>query len=329
MSDGVVVLNATGGIALEGGDDGDLADSADAATRKAALEAAYLKAFQGEIDPMIASRNKYPCNLILDANYPVETKQAIAALVEKRTDCAGYLDCGLEIKSLRSPLTYVKNNLDSYVRNRNEEIVGICGKVRDPYSKKLCTVTVTYALAYNLPVQWAENGGKHIPYAGNAYGIIDTDFVANSIYPVYDESLNSDLMDELCEERINFAQINANQRTVIATQTTRQVASSNLSEMNNVMILLDIKRDCEKLCSTYHYNFSEAADIARFNRDAESVVSKYEAAQVRSITASFDKNDWEAERGILHLYVAMEHKDLVKSTIIEIDVNRGSTSTSN
>ena len=136
-------------------------------------------------------------------------------------------------------------------------------------------------------------------------------------------------MDEMVEERINFARINANQRTIIATQTTRQVKSSNLSELNNVFILLDIKRDCEKLCASYQYNFSEAEDIARFNKDVETVLSDYEDAQVRSIHASFDKNDWEAERGILHLYVELVHKDLVKTSIIEIDVNRGNTSTSN
>lgn len=325
----IIVPNVTGGIALEGGDDGAFDESGDLNARQAAIEAKYLQAFTGQIDELIFSRNKYPCNVILDANYPVAVKQAIAALVERRTDCAGILDCGTGIKTMRSPLTYVKNNLDSYVRNRNEIIEAICGKVRDPYSRKVCTVTVTARLAYALPMHWAEYGGKHVPYAGNRYGIIDDQFIEDSIYPVYDDSLHSDLMDELVDERINFARINANQRVVIGTQNTRQTVLSNLSEFNNVLILLDIKRDCERLCASYQYNFSEAEDIIRFNKDAETVLSNYEDAQVRSISASFDKNDWEATRGILHLYVDMVHKDLVKTSIIEIDVNRGSSSATN
>jgi len=56
-----------------------------------------------------------------------------------------------------------------------------------------------------------------------------------------------------------------------------------------------------------------------------SLADKYANAQVRSIGAYFDKNAWEAERGILHLYVEMVHKDLVKTTIIEIDVNRSAS----
>lgn len=328
LSEDVISLNATGGIALEGGSDGDLDESGDPVIRQRVLEEAYLKAFDGTTYPLIVSTNRYPCHVILDANFPVDTKIALAALVERRGDCIGLLDCGTEIKTYRSPITYVKNNLDSYVRNRNEAIEAICGKIRDPYSKKPSTVTVTYDMAYRLPMHWAEYGGKHVPFAGNTYGIIDEDFMINSIYPIYDECLHSEIMDELVDERINFARINAKQRIVIGTQHTRQTIWSNLSELNNVCILLDIIRDCRKLCASYQYNFSEPEDIVRFNRDAEVVLSAYEDSQIRSITARFDKNDWEATRGILHLYVEMIHKDLVKTTIIEIDVNRGSVGSS-
>lgn len=329
MSEDIVIPSVTGGINLEGGDDGDLDETADPKVRQAALENAYYKAFTGVVDPMIFSKNRYPCHVMLDANYPVETKQAMIALCERRGDCTLYLDAGLDIRTMRSPITYVTNNLGSYARNRNECVVAIAGKVRDPYSRKLTTVTVTYALAYRLPLHWNEYGGRHIPFAGNVYGIIDDDFVIDTIYPLYDDGLHSEIMDEMVEERINFARINAKQRTIIATQTSRQVKNSNLSEMNNVQILLDVKRDCEEMCAEYQYNFSEPEDIIRFNQDAETILSGYEGTQVRSISASFDKNDWEAERGILHLYVDLEHKDLVKTTIIEIDVNRGSSSTSN
>lgn len=327
MSEDIVNPAAAGGIALEAGDDGDLAENVDPATRKAVMEAKYLEAFTGEIDPMIFSKNKYPCHVILDADYPIDVKQAMAALAEKRGDCGLVIDCGTNIQTARTPIRYVKDNLDSYLRDKVENIIAFCGKVRDPISKKICTVTGTYALANRLPAHWSEYGGRHIPFAGNLYGVIDTDFLDDTIYPIYDEDLHSEIMDEMVDERINFARINANQRIVLATQTTRQTVLSNLSEWSNVLILLDIKRDCQKLCDSYQYQFSEPEDIARFNRDAESVTAKYAEAQVRSITAYFNKNDWEATRGIIHLYIEMIHKDLVKTTIIEIDVNRGSVST--
>ena len=145
-----------------------------------------------------------------------------------------------------------------------------------------------------------------------------------------------EIMDELAEMHVNFAKYNANQVVVRAMQDTKQSKQTALSEQNNTLILLDIKRECEhrdahiqreceRLCASYEYDFSEATDIARFNADVEVVAAKYREAQVRSINAYFDKNSWEAERNILHLYVELVHKDLIRVTIIEIDVNRSNT----
>lgn len=324
-SNDAVAVNTLNGIALEGGDDGDLSDNIDSATRQATLDDLYEKAFAGELDPLIKSKNRFPTDLILDANYPVQAKVCLAALAEKRRDCGIVLDCGTGIKTKNAPLTYVKNNLDSYVRDRNEQIDAYCGKLRDPYSKKIVTCTGTVLLAFAYPNHWAEHGGKHVPLAGNDYGVIEG-FIKNSIYPVFDEDLDDEIMDEMAAERINFARINAKQEIIRATQTTRQTISSNLSEASNCFIVNDVKRDCERMCAEYQYNFSEPEDIRRFNQDAEMILSKYEDTQLRSIEASFAKNDWEAARGILHLYIGLEHKDIIKTSIIEIDVNRGSSS---
>lgn len=318
---GLIVLNDLAGIALTGGSDGDFGASIAQATRETALDTAYKAAFGGTTDPYIKSKNKFPANLILDANYTKEVKVLIGALAVARTDCEAILDCGTGIATKSSVKTYVESNLDSYILNRVHMIDAYAGKIRDPYSKKIVTVTGTWLLAARYPVHFQTNEGKHVPLAGNNFGIL-SGFIPGTIYPIFDEDIDSDLMDELCDLRVNFARINSKQQIIRATQTTRQEISSNLSEANNVFILLDIKRDCEKLCATYEYNFSEQSDIARFNKDAGNLLTKYANAQVRSIQASFNKNDWEAERGILHLYVGLVNKDLVKTSIIEIDVNR-------
>jgi hypothetical protein len=318
---GLVSISDLSGIALASGSDGDFSLQTASQTRAAAFVTAYTNAFNGTTDPAIKSKNHFPVNLILDANYTNAVKILLATLAIARTDCAVILDCGTGITTKSSVATYVSTNLNSYVLNRVQMIDAYAGKIRDPYSKKVVTVTGTYLLSASYPIHFQVNGGKHVPLAGNNFGVL-SGFIPNTIYPVFDEDVDSVLMDALCDARINFARINANQDTIRATQTTRQEASSNLSEANNVMVLLDVKRDCEKLCASYEYNFSEASDIARFNRDASIILDRYAASQVRSIKASFNKSDWEAERGILHLYVEFVNKDLVKTTIIEIDVNR-------
>ena len=321
-----IAVSSTEGVALLGGSDGALAAEADATARTTALNNLYLNAFNGTIDPQIKSKNRFPTTFIMDANYSKDVKLAIANLAIKRGDCMAMLDCGTGITTKAAIKTYVEENFGSAIDNRLVTIEPYCMKVRDPYSYKAITVTSTYWLAGRYPAHIAEWNGKHRPLAGNTFGIIDG-YVRDSVYPVFDEDLDSDTMDELAEMHVNFAKYNANQVVVRAMQDTKQSRQTNLSEQNNTLILLDIKRDCERLCASYEYDFSEPTDIARFNADVEVIASKYRDAQVRSIDAYFDKSDWESERNILHLYVTLVHKDLVRVTIIEIDVNRASSTT--
>lgn len=319
-----ISVSSTTGVALLGGSDGSLAADADPTERQAALNNLYLSAYNGTLDPQIKSKNRFPTTFIMDANFTKDVKLAIANLAIKRGDCMAMLDCGTGITTKASVKAYVDENFGSSVNNRVVCIEPYCMKVRDPYTSKAVTVTSTYWLSSRYPVHIQEWNGKHRPLAGNTFGIIDG-YIRDSVYPVFDEDLDSTIMDELAEAHINFAKYNANQVVVRAMQDTKQTKQTNLSEQNNVLILLDIKRDCERLCAAYEYDFSEPTDIARFNTDVEIIAARYRDAQVRSINAYFDKNNWESERNILHLYVEMVHKDLVKITIIEIDVNRSTT----
>lgn len=318
-----IAVSSTEGVALLDGSDGDLAAEADPEQRQRALNNLYLSAYNGTLDPQIKSKNRFPTTFIMDANFTKDVKLAIANLAIKRGDCMAMLDCGTGITTKASVKSYVDENFGNLVNSRAITIEPYCMKIRDPYNNKAVTVTSTYWLSGRYPTHILEWNGKHRPLAGNTFGIIDG-FIRDSVYPVFDEDLDSTIMDELAELHINFAKYNANQVVVRAMQDTKQTKQTNLSEQNNTLILLDIKRDCERLCAAYEYDFSEPTDIARFNADVEVVAARYRDAQVRSINAYFDKNSWESERNILHLYVELVHKDLVKVTIIEIDVNRSS-----
>ena len=316
-----VDLSIASGISLTGGSDGAIAANAEG--RDDALNSLYLKAFTGEMDPNIRSKNRFPTTFIFDANFNIETKLAIASLAVQRTDCMAMLDFGLGITTKASVASYYDTNFDGMIDNRAITFEPYCMKIRDPYSQKTVTVTSTYWLAGEYFTHINNWNGKHRPLAGNRFGII-TGYISNSVYPIFDEDLDVTMMDELADKHCNIAKYNQNQVIVRSMQNTAQSRWTNLTEQNNVLILLDVKRDCERLCAQFEYDFAEAEDIASFNVAVATIAEKYAAAQVRSISAHFDKNDWEAERGILHLYVEMVHKDLVKTTIIEIDVNRSS-----
>ena len=216
-------------------------------------------------------------------------------------------------------------DVEPYLATRSEAIEAYYGKIQDPVSFKIVPVTATYALAMMYPNHFRQSGGKHVALAGSAYAVM-TGFISGTAWPVYDDDLDADILDSMVESRVNFLKVNSVRQVVRGSQTTRQDVDTNLSELSNVFVLNDIRRDAVQLCEQYEYNFAEASDMQRFNKAASILADKYVDAQVASITAEFSINQWESERGILHLYIEFVHKNIIKRSIVEIDVNRGTYS---
>ena len=311
----VINLNEVVGNAMRNGTDGAYTEEPGKS-----LEDAYLAVFNGETDPDIRSRNKYPVDLILDADYTTKVKIALAALAKDRGDCICYLDCGTKLKSKGDPLEEI-SAIDVSTVDRLVSIDGYMCKVRDPDSRRIIDVSSTALLASALPLHFANYNGKHIPFAGGRYGQL-TGYIPGSVFPAFDEDLDSEYMTAMYDSRINYAQINPKGVVTRATQQTRQEIVSNLSELSNMHIILDIKRDCENLVALYNYNFLNAQELAAFNKDAQELLRKYSDTQVESISATFESTDLEEEQGILHLYVDVRQKKLIKTAMIDINVNK-------
>jgi hypothetical protein len=287
--------------------------------------------------PDILTKNKTEIDFFLDANYDFETKIAICNWVNKyrHEDFVVYLDAGTSetLVSKVDGYTWVQSfdeatNGDEYEKYWYFSIDAYYGRIKDPYNFKIVEVTSTYNLARHLVPHWAANGGKHIPYAGSLYAVIDS-YLPRSVFPLMDEGLDSEHMDRFIEEHVNYAQVNSRGDVIRATQSTRYpvlgdaFTLSNLTELNNVHIVLDIKKDVEHVLELFTYQFNEQSDLKRFNTIvSSSILPKYSAAQVKSISATFNRTSEEAEYGILHLYIEVVHKNLVKIIMVDIDVNR-------
>ena len=253
----------------------------------------------------------------------MSVKVAIANLVETRQDCIPIFDIGADLDTKDDVLEYGLQVLQ-YTGGSDtwrSDIECYWGKIHDPKNKKIIPVSATYFLASHLPTHWNAYGDKHVPFAGATYGTLNG-FIPGTLYPVLDEDLDATLMQTMNDYRLNYAQLTVNQDVIRGSQYTTQENLSALSELNNAFIVLDIKRDCEKICAAYGYNFFDEADITRFNRDCENLVAKYAAAQVQSIKGSFTSTDEDELSGILHLEINLVCKKLVKICMVDINVNR-------
>lgn len=286
--------------------------------RDSVIEAEYIKAFNGEepYDPAIKSKRRAPAELILDANYPAEVKKAMAGLALARYDARCVMDAGI-LYTVKQAITWADEVSSISDRIISKECQHY--KIKDPFNGKTIPVTATYFIASYLPAHY-KVFGNHVPFVGEGYAKL-TGYVKNSLKPVLDaDDLKN--KDELYQKRVNFFECIAEDSFVRGVQGTSQMVWSDLSEENNVAVMLEMKRKLEEFVASKIYNFAEPEDRKRFTEDADRMFTDYSNKKVRSYKVYFDMNKFEEERSILHCYLELVFKTMAKRGIIEIDINK-------
>lgn len=305
------------------------------ATRNDAVTKAYLDAMSvtttnPKYGRMAISKRRTPADVILDANFPVEVKKAMYALALQRGDAKVYLDCGTSNNNFSDLLTWDNVNFRdgnaSYFASSDEDAMDYVVsreaqwyKTRDPFTGKIINVTYTWFLAQALPTHIITYGNQ-TPFIGERYSLL-TGAIANSVRPNIDAD-DLETKQALWERRINTVDTLAENRYVRSTQVTVQTDISDLSEDNNVLVLLEMKRILEDMTLTKLYDFSEAEDRAAFTEDAERVFATYPNRKVRAFTVEFAMNEFEQARNILHCYLTVVFRQISTRGIVEIDINK-------
>ena len=87
-----------------------------------------------------------------------------------------------------------------------------------------------------------------------------------------------------------------------------------------MLVLLEIKDIAEKEALGKRYNFAEPSDRALFTELLKEKVKKLRDV-VRSVDVLYSMSAWEEQRSILHCYIEVTFKTIVKSSIVEININ--------
>lgn len=313
-----VSLDAPEGVPFSAGDDGAFTyNPTTLGKRETAIDNAYKAAFRGELDPAILSKRRTPAEVILDAGYSEEVKRELISLINKRYDAYGYIDAGI-INTLTDAIKWGESMLGLGNRIFSKEFQHF--KIRDPFSGKNIPVTVTFFFARMLPNHF-KNYGPHIPFVGETYATL-TGAINGSLKPVVDAD-DLEMKEKLYNLRLNYFQSLSENTFVRGTQTTSQNKWSDLSEENNMRVLLEMKRKLEDMCASLIYDFAEAEDRKRFTEDANRLFANgYVGIKVRSAEVKFEMSPFEEERNILHCYLAVVFRTMAKRVIVEIDINR-------
>jgi hypothetical protein len=253
--------------------------------------------------------------------------------------CSLYLDCGLvgsKTLEVNSELNAIIDMFADYTGRQTSIDLGYY-QMFDPLTKKKINVTVDYLIAQGL-IPHIIKYGLNKPFVYNYAQVTsvqkDTSttssgaMIRDSFVPDID-LIDWDVKEKLYTSRINYWLSKDEGRTVQrAVQNTRQTEASALLEENNVRVLNTLKKEMEEACRGYLYSWNEQEVRKGFTDAQMKKFSPWIGTMVQDIDISFEANEWEQERMIMHCYVSVKFRDIVKRIILEININRPDYSSS-
>jgi hypothetical protein len=230
------------------------------------------------------------------------------------TDCQLYLDAGIQ-PTTESVILWA----ESMKGKRGRLISTECQHydIKDPFTGKRTTVTTTYFLASIMSKVLQENG-LNTAITGEAYAKL-SGHIKNSLYPIIDAD-DKEVKEKLYGLKVNYFEAIGENNFIRATQSTSQEINSDLSEENNMRVTLDIKRNLEAMNLSKIYNLAEPEDRKLYKEAADRLIAEYRG-MCRDAQVDFAMSKYEEERNILHCYLSIIFKSMVKVGIIEIDIN--------
>lgn len=313
----IVDFSDVSGIGLENGSDGAFETPRLGKTVQDEINECYIKAYNGEYDKRVLSPNRLAVTAFWDAGYDFSVKQVLAQLVEARNDCRVFFDVGI-INSLSEAV--VNNLITKYAgfNSFSQSIDVHHYDIRDEYSKKKVTVTISYFLS-GLYIDHIVRYGIHVPFVKERCTL--SGHVKDSLGPVVEE-WETDVMEKLNDNRFNYFTCIDENVFRRAIQNTRQVEVSDLLEENNAAIYYELKRSLTRDADSQIYNFADERLRQEFIEVEKAKYASWVGTRLESFDISFAESEYEFNHKILHLYASVVFRGLTKIVLIEIDINK-------
>lgn len=297
-------------VALSGGSEGSFEEGA--TDRNININNALISAYTGLIDGDLLNRRLIEFDHILDNNYPVEVKNAIVTLADSiRKDFFFWADTTV-LPSAEEASNWRTNNF-----NISSQLVGIFSQSfvhYDSYTGKDVRFTAPYYLASKIPYN-AVNYGLQFPIAGPRRGLING-------YKSIDWVPNESYKEVLYNKKINYVESDA-RRTKLGSQSTSYSRSNPLSNINNVLTVLNIKKTVEKLVEDYQFELNDNSSISSLKYDLTSVLNSFVSNRsCESISGDVYSSEYDKLQKILRVTVSVKFSAVIERIIISIDVTK-------
>jgi hypothetical protein len=269
-----------------------------------------IKAYSGLIDEDVINKDLLQFDHVLDANYDNSIKLAIADLARNvRKDFFFWCDTGYT-SSPQDCLNWRKNNFNVYT-----QYMGIFSQdfvYYDTFTAKDCKFTSSYVLANKVPSVIFNNGIQY-PIAGPRRGSVDG-FKSINWIP------NESYKELLYRQKINYIEKDS-RRTKIGSQLTALDKNNPLSNINNMLVLLNIKKNVESIVANYQFEFNDTVTHNAMTYDLNEFLARYvENRSCESITSTVSATEYEKKQKIVRVSVVIKFNNVIERIVVSFDV---------
>lgn len=301
------LLDFSAPIRFRDGSDGEF--DLDNPSRSINIDRYLTQLFEGTLDPLVTSSELCQYNFILDGNYGENVKNAIANLCQNiRRDFVYVADCGINANA-KGDLAFRR------AFNVSSNFIAIYGQsetVYDSYGGNDVKVTTPYFIASKFPTLEGTVGLQN-PIAGSKRGII-SGFKAINYIPTEIEK------EDLYNSRINYIETDGDIYR-LGSQLTSDTKRTPLSDLNNVITMLNIKRDAQLICKAYQFEFLDDDMMRQMQQALNLNLNKYvNNGAIASLESSVYASDYDLTQHIVRVNITISFKSIIETVIITLEV---------
>jgi hypothetical protein len=305
----VTDINAPLGFAE--GSDGcftyDNSTSAALKLRKNKINDVRIKAYKGTWNEDVLNKDLYEFDHILDANYEDAVKNAIITLArDERQDFFYWADTKVQ-NTIQDCLDWKTGFTNStYFMS----IISQSQVWYDEYTSKNINLTSTYILA-DLLGKHIDNYGRHMPMAGSRRGVVGG-FISNDWYP------NEEQKEKLYTNKVNYLEKDITTIRIGAQNTN--YTTGPLGQINNMLVMLRVKRNVEKIAKTYQFEFNTSETRSAMAAEINSYLTNWINNGACTVaTADVYASDYDIIQKIVRVDVTLQFTGVIERIVINID----------
>lgn len=295
---------------MEGSDGSFTYDDSTAAALKARqhrINDIRIKAYKGTWNEDVINKDLFEFDHVLDANYEDPVKNAIITLArDERQDFFYWADTKIQ--------NTVQDAIDWKTSFTNQtyfmSIISQSQVWYDEYTSRNINLTSTYLVA-DMLCRHIDSYGIQYPMAGSRRGVVGG-FISNDWYP------NEEQKEKLYKNKINYLEKDI---------TTIRIGSQNtnyptgpLGQINNMLVLLRIKRTVEKIAKTYQFEFNTADTRSAMAAEINVYLGNWINNGACTVaTATVYASDYDIIQKIVRVDVTLQFTGVIERIVINID----------